>query len=228
MSGAGWAKAARRLAWPVALAGAALLAACSGANNAAGNGAAQHPARADFATPPGRPTPPPPPSLGARLPDLGDMVVDSPVASAAYNSDPPTSGPHLATAPRRGVYTSPLATEALPAFLARGGVEVLYNSSASPDVVRALTDLVNAELDRDPGLVLLVPRPQMPCQVAVTAWTQMIAFGPPNCQPGSQGHAFSPGSTDEALVRQFIERSMCVYDPQHACLTAAPSTPPAG
>ncbi len=225
MNGARRVRAARRLALPLVLAGAALLASCSGANNAAGNGAAQHPPRADFATPPGRPNPPPPPSLGARLPDLGDLIVASPVASASYNSDPPTSGPHLATSPRRGVYSSALPSEALPAFIARGGVEVLYNSSASPEVVRALLEIVNVELDRDPGLVLLAPRPQMSCQVAVTAWTQMIAFGPPNCQPGSQGRHFSPGSADEALVRQFIERSMCVYDPQHVCKAATSATP---
>lgn len=170
----------------------------------------------------------PPPLLGARLPDLGDLTVAGPVAPASYNSDPSTSGPHLATPPRRGVYISPLATEALPAFLAGGGVEVLYNSGASPDVVRALTDVVNAELDRDPGLVLLAPRPQMPCQVTVTAWTQILAFGSPGCQPGSQGHPFGASQTDQVLLRPFIERGMCAYDPRNVCgkgATGASPTP---
>jgi len=197
-----------------ALACAGLLAACGGSSNKANQ--PPRPPRPDFVTPRSRNNPPAPPGLGARLPVLSDTIIAT-AAAPAYNSDPPTSGPHLDTAPRRGIYANPLPSEALPAFLARGGVEVLYNASASPDVVRALTEIVNAEIDRDPGLVLLAPRPQMPCQVTVTAWAQIIAFGAAGCQPGSQGHTFNAGSVDDALIRQFIERSMCSYDPDNVC-----------
>ncbi len=137
---------------------------------------------------------------------------------AAYNTDPPTSGPHFPTVPRRGTYAEPLATEFLPHFMEHAGVIVQYNSSASPAVVAKLKEIVKQELNRSSGLVLMAPRPAMPCQVALTAWQRIEVFGASKCQPGWVGHELDPGSSkDIQLVKEFIERNQCAYDPENQC-----------
>src|SRR5579884_959117 len=91
------------------------------------------------------------PLPGYKLPTQGNVHINPGQTHQAYITDPPASGPHFPpplAPPARGIYTSPFADEILPHFLEHGGVEVLYNSSAPPDVVQKLTDIVNAELDR--------------------------------------------------------------------------------
>ncbi|MHB8576414.1 MAG: DUF3105 domain-containing protein [Dehalococcoidia bacterium] len=158
------------------------------------------------------------PLPGTRLESQGNLHVNPSDTHAAYMTDPPASGPHFPTVPRRGIYTTQFVTEYLPHFMEHAGVEVQYNKTAPPDAVKKLTDIVNKELDYNIGQVILAPRPDMPCEVALTAWGRIAAFGESSCQPGSVGHAFDPGSSkDTALVKQFIERTMCAYDPENQC-----------
>jgi hypothetical protein len=174
------------------------------------------------------------PLPGARLPTQGNVHVDFGQTHVAYVTDPPASGPHNPTVPQRGIYTQPFATEYLPHFLEHGGVEVLYNSSASQAVIDKLTSIVNTELDRNQGQVLLAPRPDMPCQVSLTSWQRIQVFNESNCEdgwlgqqktpkvdPGDKawvGHAFDPkSSADVDKVKSFIERNMCAYDPENIC-----------
>lgn len=158
------------------------------------------------------------PLPGKKLASQGNVHVQPGGSRVAYSTDPPASGPHFADVSKRGIYTVPFTTEYLPHFLEHGGVDVTYNSSASPEVVKKLTEIVNVELDKGAGLVLLSPRPDMPCQVALTAWTRIETFGAPNCQPGSVGHDFDPNSGKDAqTLRDFVERNQCVYDPENQC-----------
>ncbi len=158
------------------------------------------------------------PLPGKKLPTQGNAHVKPGSSHVVYNTDPPNSGPHFDTVPARGIYTVPFTTEYLPHFLEHGGVDVTYNSSASPEVVKKLTDIVNSELDKGAGRVLLAPRPDMPCQVAMTAWTRIETFGAPDCQPGSVGHDFDPKSSkDVQIFTDFVERNQCEYDPENAC-----------
>lgn len=162
------------------------------------------------------------PLPGAAVPSQGNVHTSPGAGHVAYRTDPPTSGPHFATVPRRGTYLTPFATEFLPHFMEHAGVVVQYNASAPPEVVQKLTDIVNKELDRSPGLVLLAPRPEMPCQVALTAWGRIATFGASGCQPGSVGHDFNPGAAgDVKLVQDFVERNACAYDPESQCGTGA-------
>ncbi len=158
------------------------------------------------------------PLPGKKMPSQGNAHVQPGGTHVVYNTNPPTSGPHFDTVPRRGIYTTPFITEFLSHFLEHGGAEVTYNSSASPDAVKKLTDIVNTELDRGAGQVLLAPVPDMPCQVALTSWQLIQTFGASNCQPGSVGHDFDPKSgKDIGIVKSFIERNQCAYDPENAC-----------
>jgi hypothetical protein len=158
------------------------------------------------------------PLPGTKVASQGNLHVNPGDSHVAYSTDPPTSGPHFPQVPQRGIYTTPFVTEYLPHFLEHGGVEVLYNKNASPEVVKKLTDIVNSELDRNYGNVLMAPRPDMPCTVAVTSWQHIETWGPVNCQPGWRGHEFEPNSkADINALKDFIERNQCVYDPENQC-----------
>lgn len=158
------------------------------------------------------------PLPGTKLASQGNLHVNPGDSHVAYSTDPPASGPHFPQVPQRGIYTTPFVTEYLPHFLEHGGVEVLYNKNASPEVVKKLTDIVNSELDRNYGNVLMAPRPDMPCTVAVTSWQHIETWGPVNCQPGWRGHEFEPNSkADINALKDFIERNQCVYDPENQC-----------
>jgi hypothetical protein len=152
------------------------------------------------------------------IPTQGNLHVNPGGTHAVYNTNPPTSGPHFPIVPQRGVYTTPFVTEYLPHFLEHGGVEVQYNKDAPPPVIKALTDIVRKELDHDIGQVLLAPRPDMPCEVTITSWQRVEAFGTADCQPGSLGHTFDAQSAaDASQLATFIERNMCFYDPENIC-----------
>jgi hypothetical protein len=161
------------------------------------------------------------PLPGKKMPSQGNNHVQPGSTHIAYNTDPPNSGPHFDTVPRGGIFTTPFATEFLPHFLEHGGTEVTFNSSASPEAVKKFTDIVNAELDKGLGLVLMSPRPDAPCTVALTSWQRIETFGSSDAcksQAGWIGRDFDPNSSKDAgVIKEFVERNQCVYDPENQC-----------
>jgi len=111
---------------------------------------------------------------GQQLADLGNQhipTVETP--HAPYNSDPPTSGPHLPYIAPWGVHTRPIPPELQVHNLEDGGVMVQYNCpSACPDVVEKLKAIVQGYPDR----VILAPYPGMKTRIALTAWTRIDTF----------------------------------------------------
>ncbi len=109
---------------------------------------------------------------GAEFADLGNLHIateESPHDS--YNSDPPTSGPHLPYIAPWGVHTRPIARELQVHNLEDGGVLVQYNCDC-PDLVAKLRDIVQ-KYDKQ---VILAPYPSMKTRIALTAWTRLDAF----------------------------------------------------
>ena len=90
---------------------------------------------------------------------------------APYNSDPPTSGPHLPYLAPWGIHTTPIPKELQIHNLEDGGVVVQY-SCECPELVGKLTSIVKRY---DHG-VILAPYPGMKCKIALTAWTRMDRF----------------------------------------------------
>ncbi len=88
-----------------------------------------------------------------------------------YNSDPPTSGPHLPYLAPWGVHTRPIPKELQVHNLEDGGVVVQYNCDC-PELVDKLAAVVKRY---DHG-VLLAPYPGMKSKIALTAWTRIDAF----------------------------------------------------
>jgi hypothetical protein len=111
---------------------------------------------------------------GVRFADQGNLHIDVlGQAHEPYNSDPPTSGPHLPYLAPWGVHTEPIPKELQVHNLEDGGVVVQYYCPAPcPELV----DKLGAVVKQYPAQVLLAPYPGMKHRIALTAWTRLDAF----------------------------------------------------
>jgi hypothetical protein len=122
---------------------------------------------------------------GSAAQDQGNMHIATEAESrVAYNTDPPTSGPHLPYIAPWGVHTRPIPPELQVHNLEDGGVLVQYNCDC-PDIVARLQEIVQ-RYDR---YVILAPYPSMKTRIALTAWTRIDTMD----------------QLDEGRVRRFID-----------------------
>ncbi|HTY77258.1 MAG TPA: DUF3105 domain-containing protein [Candidatus Bathyarchaeia archaeon] len=123
---------------------------------------------------------------GTVLPDQGNLHVQTlkePIPP--YNSDPPTSGPHLPYIAPWGIHTEPVPRQLQVHNLEDGGVMVQYNCpEPCPDLVAKLAAIVSGYDEQ----VILAPYPGMKTRIALTAWTRLDAFN----------------DFDEKRIRRFI------------------------
>ena len=106
---------------------------------------------------------------GARIVDLGNRhIATADTPHEPYNSDPPTSGPHLPYIAPWGVHARPIPLELQVHNLEDGGVLVQY-SCECPELVAKLKAIVQ-KYDRH---VILAPYPTMKGKIALTAWTRV-------------------------------------------------------
>ncbi|MBI3826237.1 MAG: DUF3105 domain-containing protein [Candidatus Rokubacteria bacterium] len=110
------------------------------------------------------------PGVAAR--DLGNLHIPSLTAPhEPYNTDPPTSGPHVGYVAPWGIHTRPIPRELQVHNLEDRGVLVQYNCEC-PDLVAKLTEIVK-KYDSE---VILAPYPTMTHRIALTAWTRIDTF----------------------------------------------------
>jgi hypothetical protein len=122
---------------------------------------------------------------GVKMPDQGNLHIQSAsTPHEPYNSDPPTSGPHLPYIAPWGVHTRPIVRELQVHNLEDGGVMVQYNCEC-PDLVAKLRDIVQ-KYDK---YVILAPFPEMKSTIALTAWTRIETLS----------------EFDDKRIRRFIE-----------------------
>jgi hypothetical protein len=106
---------------------------------------------------------------GERFADLGnEHIQTASEPHTPYNSDPPTSGPHLPYIAPWGIHTRPIPLELQVHNLEDGGVVVQYNCEC-PELVEKLRGIVR----RYDKQVLLAPYPSMKSRIALTAWTRL-------------------------------------------------------
>ena len=109
---------------------------------------------------------------GVPMPDQGNRhIATETTPHEPYNSDPPTSGPHLPYLAPWGVHARPVARELQVHNLEDGGVMVQYGCEC-PDLVEKLKAIVV----RYPKHVILAPYPGLKSKIALTAWTRIDAF----------------------------------------------------
>ncbi len=114
----------------------------------------------------------PPP--GTPVPSMGNVHIQSVNdPHPPYNSDPPTSGPHLPHLAPWGIHAEPISSELQVHNLEDGGVLVQYRCpEGCPELVEKLKAIVN-RYDRQ---VILAPYPTMDKRIALTAWGRIDKF----------------------------------------------------
>jgi hypothetical protein len=106
------------------------------------------------------------PRPGKAVLSLGNQHIQPP-QTAAYNSVPPTSGPHYTSIAPWGIHDKPIPNELQVHNLEDGGVLVQYGCpQGCPDLVEQLAALVSPF----PEGVILAPYPDMEARIALTAW----------------------------------------------------------
>ena len=111
----------------------------------------------------------------------GTAHIEKGTAHAAYNSSPPTSGPHWnigGEAPAAwGIYKEPIPDEAQIHNLEHGGVAIQYNCRDCPDLVQQIEDFYNRwtpdhrlALFPQSTKIIVAPYYNMPTRIALTAW----------------------------------------------------------
>jgi hypothetical protein len=111
---------------------------------------------------------------GERVPDMGNQHIQEGEASPlAYNSTPPTSGPHYGGLAEWGVHSQPVPDELVVHNLEDGGVAIWYDC---PDGCDELVNQLASVTDNYREGVLLAPYPGMDSQIALTAWTRIDKF----------------------------------------------------
>ena len=107
---------------------------------------------------------------GQAVPGLGNEHIEHiSLAHSEYNSNPPTSGPHVAYKVSWGVHATPVAPEVQVRHLEEGGVLMQYNCpQGCPDLIQKLEVLAGEYRP-----VLLAPNPLLSSRLALTAWERI-------------------------------------------------------
>jgi hypothetical protein len=104
------------------------------------------------------------------LPDEGNGHLTPGQPSPKYDTDPPTSGMHDLTPTPDGAFLDTPKETGVVHALEHGRIAVQY----SPELDRADQLLLKGAYDEGPAGMLLFPNPDMPYDVAATAWTQLL------------------------------------------------------
>lgn len=105
----------------------------------------------------------------------------------AYNSIPPTSGPHYAGLRQWQIYDEPIRYEEMVHNMEDGGVIVYYQCEEEcPELVEQLTEIVQPYIDRGQHVAMLPNQPgwsinngqslheDIGAPIVLTAWTKML------------------------------------------------------
>jgi hypothetical protein len=134
----------------------------------------------------------------------GNIHIDfGSVSPIAYNSTPPTSGPHYSNLVAWGVHDEPIRYEHLIHNLEDGGVVVYYQcADGCPALVDQLQDLLYPYINAGRHVVLVPNDPawtvggsqplhrEMPATIALAAWQTLLTMD----------------EVDEQAIQAFIDR----------------------
>jgi Protein of unknown function (DUF3105) len=108
--------------------------------------------------------------LHLNLPDEGNTHLQPDDPLPKYQTTPPTSGDHWPVPLADGAYLDPIPPIRYVHSLEHGRIEIHYNPKLSEKDQLALKGV----FDEDPNGMIMFPDPDMPYDVAVTAWTNMV------------------------------------------------------
>jgi hypothetical protein len=111
-------------------------------------------------------------SPGMIVPGQGNLhILDPALAHAPYNTDPPTSGPHLPSIALWGVHKEEIPKELQVHNLEDGGVIIQYNCQGCPDLVEKLERFALKHSN-----VIVAPYSRSKTRISLTAWTRIDQF----------------------------------------------------
>ncbi len=90
--------------------------------------------------------------------------------SDAWNTDPPTSGPHFGTPVIWGEYEEPVQPARAVHNLEHGGIWISYGDDVPPSEIESVRRFYRD----DPVAMLLAPMPDLGDEIALAAWFQPI------------------------------------------------------
>jgi Protein of unknown function (DUF3105) len=108
--------------------------------------------------------------LRLNLPDEGSTHITNESQIPNYKTNPPTSGNHNPEQMADGAYSEMPDPWYFVHSLEHGRIEIQY----SPDLPEEDQLALKGVFDEKPEGVLFFPNPDMPYEVAVTAWTQLM------------------------------------------------------
>lgn len=109
---------------------------------------------------------------GEAVEDMGAAHVAEGAEHDAYNSTPPTSGPHYGRTTDWGIYSTAIADELQGHNLEHSGVFVQYRPDLEEETVKELVDLVR-EMGPTYKKLILAPYPGLDTAIALTAWNRI-------------------------------------------------------
>jgi hypothetical protein len=144
-------------------------------------------------------------SAGCTLQDVkaeaaGNHVTTPPKRSA-YNTWPPTSGPHNPTPPPFDVYTEPVEQYRLVHNLEHGGVVIQYGRR----IPQSQVDEMVAWYREDPNGIVIAPFPELGNKIALAAWTVTVDAQGQIEQGSGRGHLAKCPRFDKDAFEAFLE-----------------------
>ncbi len=122
-------------------------------------------------------------AIGQEFSNQGQTHINPGQSHDAYNSNPPTSGPHYTEPAKWGVYSTPLQDEQAIHNLEHGGIWISY---------KGIDDQTKAQLETiakaNSGTVIMSPREGDEAKIVLASWTRMEKLD----------------SYDEAKILEFI------------------------
>jgi hypothetical protein len=117
------------------------------------------------------------PLPGQQMPDQGRAHVSREEwEKYEYNSNPPTSGSHDSDWKRAGVYNQPEGDGYLVHSLEHGYIVMSHNCKEDDKDCLAFVDKLKERVTKDSYKLILVPRPNLDTNFALTAWTRLDTF----------------------------------------------------
>lgn len=123
--------------------------------------------------------------MGEKMPDMGALHVARGTTHVAYNSNPPTSGPHWVGVAGPGIKTEPVADELVLHSMEHGAAVVWYQDKLDQNQIERIKVAFNSAS----GKKIMLPRKNLDVPVALTSW----------------GYLLKLDTIDEGTIKEFIE-----------------------
>ncbi len=123
--------------------------------------------------------------MGEKMPDMGAQHVAKNATHEAYNSNPPTSGPHWAGVAGSGIKDELVSDELILHSMEHGAAVVWYREGMDQSDIDKITEAFNSSY----GKKIMLARKDLDVPVALTSW----------------GYLLKLETIDEATIKEFIE-----------------------